>query len=417
MDDASHDVSQSNSQSGGTSGRSGSAQSVSDTLSRTAREASEKVSELYSSGKENVKRMSDEAKSQPKPHYRAAPTSSSRPSSTPGRSTSEHSSANTRSSIDVSSRQQSRTGQTTTTRGTSAQQPKPIRRAATNQSAPEPTRRYAHGGDASDLKNGSRLKQTDAQRVRQGTARHSEQTAQHYRRSTQTSSTSKFSAALGRIPKPALCAIAAVLVVLVVWGCWNLVSSRSDDEEETDYDVTAAVSFDHPISTSETAWAQGEVPYLYQIDERWADEAYAGGTVAQYGSGPASLAMVYICLTGNTDMGIVEMCELSTNNGYATDGGTSWTYMVYAASYLGLTPTELELSYSDVEAALEAGEPVILKMGHGTFANEEGYIVLTGIDDDGMVEIRDPSSAYNTVRRWSLKKLLKEADAGWSYTY
>ena len=279
-------------------------------------------------------------------------------------------------------------------------------------------RRYAHGGDASDLKNGSHLKQTDAQRDRQHDARLDGQTSRHVKQSAGSGRLSSFVAALGRIPRPALIAAVALVAVLVVWGCWSLASSGSKkEEEETDYDVTAAVAFNNPISTAETAWTQGTVPYLYQIDARWAGESYAGGTVAQYGSGPTSLAMVYICLTGSTDMGVLDMCELSTNNGYATDGGTSWTYMVYAASYLGLIPTELELSYSDVEAALEAGEPVILKMGSGTFATEEGYIVLTGIDEDGMVEIRDPASAYNTARQWSLKKLLNQADAGWAYTY
>lgn len=241
---------------------------------------------------------------------------------------------------------------------------------------------------------------------------------QQGRQHGQTGSSARLQDRLRADPRPLIAIVACVVVVLVVVGCWNLAkSSSSNEEEEVDYDVTATVSVKNPISTAQSAWTQGEMPYLYQTDVRWADESYAGGTVAQYGSGPTSLAMIYIYLTGSTDMGIVEMCELSTNNGYATDGGTSWTYMVYAAGYLGLTSTELELSYSDVQTALEAGEPVIMKMGHGTFATSESYIVLTGIDENGMVEVRDPSSVLNTARKWSLKKLLNQAEAAWAYTY
>ena len=471
MNDTSQDASRNNPTSDARTGRSNDAQAAKDALGHAASNVAEKASELYSSGKESVKRISDEAKAQPKPHYRTAPseprqdtgtrtggsaqrtstrrsgsettsgrtgTSGAQNASRPTTAEGAQTGAGTNRRSSPSHERQSSSQQASQRAGTrqqTAQSQPTHRRASTSQaSTARPSQRNATQNQPAH-RQGSRQQTSQEQRGRsseqhanQGRPERSQRSQRQNgghasvqqrgeQQGRQTASSARLQDRLRADPRPLIAIVACVIVVLVVVGCWNLAKSSSSNEEEVDYDVTATVSVKNPISTAQSAWTQGEMPYLYQTDVRWADESYAGGTVAQYGSGPTSLAMVYIYLTGSTDMGIVEMCELSTNNGYVTDGGTSWTYMVYAAGYLGLTSTELELSYSDVQTALEAGEPVIMKMGHGTFATSESYIVLTGIDENGMVEVRDPSSVLNTARKWSLKKLLNQAEAAWAYTY
>ena len=64
-------------------------------------------------------------------------------------------------------------------------------------------------------------------------------------------------------------------------------------------------------STPAHAWRKGEVPFLYQIDPQWSDEPYAGGNIHENGCGPTCLSMVYISLTGKTDLDPVAMARFS----------------------------------------------------------------------------------------------------------
>lgn len=73
-------------------------------------------------------------------------------------------------------------------------------------------------------------------------------------------------------------------------------------------------------STPAHAWRKGEVPFLYQIDPQWSDEPYAGGNIHENGCGPTCLSMVYISLTGKTDLDPVAMARFSEQNGFTVDG-------------------------------------------------------------------------------------------------
>ena len=58
----------------------------------------------------------------------------------------------------------------------------------------------------------------------------------------------------------------------------------------------------YAVSTPRSEWTQGTMPHLYQTDPAWANKSYAGGTVRANACGPTSLTMVYIYLTGRTDL-------------------------------------------------------------------------------------------------------------------
>ena len=49
-------------------------------------------------------------------------------------------------------------------------------------------------------------------------------------------------------------------------------------------------------------YSEGEIPLLIQWDKRWGYETYGDDLMALSGCGPACLSMVYVGLTGDTDM-------------------------------------------------------------------------------------------------------------------
>ena len=75
-------------------------------------------------------------------------------------------------------------------------------------------------------------------------------------------------------------------------------------------------------STPSHAWRKGEVPFLYQIDPQWSDEPYAGGNILGNGCGPTCLSMVYVSLTGKTDLDPAAMARFSEQSGFTVDDMT-----------------------------------------------------------------------------------------------
>lgn len=171
-----------------------------------------------------------------------------------------------------------------------------------------------------------------------------------------------------------------------------------------------------PQSTPESEWQAGQLPYLYQIDEQWADEPYAGGTIAKNGCGPTALAMVYVYFTGATNMGPVEMCAFAEREGYSQDGATLWSFMTEGAAQLGLHSEELPADPSRVISELRAGHPVICIMGPGDFTTTGHFIVLSGVDDEGNVTVHDANSAANSAKSWDVEDILAQCRCLWAFS-
>ena len=170
-------------------------------------------------------------------------------------------------------------------------------------------------------------------------------------------------------------------------------------------------------STPRDQWRKGEMPYLYQIDPAWSETDYAGGRFAKTGCGPTALSMVYICLTGNTDLDPAQMGQFSTQNGYATDGeGTMWSLMSDGAAQLGLTGTMVSLDPAVLQEELEAGRPVICVMNPGTFTDIGHFIVLERLGTDGKAVVHDPNSVGRSMRTWDLELICAEAAGAWSFS-
>ena len=123
-------------------------------------------------------------------------------------------------------------------------------------------------------------------------------------------------------------------------------------------DFALELPFRAPDSSGLDASVQltaGQIPYMSQYDSCWAYHAYGSSVVGVTGCGPTCLSMVYISLTGKTDLDPVAMARFSEQNGFTVDGMTAWALMTDGAAMLGLHSAELSASADAVRAELEAG--------------------------------------------------------------
>ena len=168
-------------------------------------------------------------------------------------------------------------------------------------------------------------------------------------------------------------------------------ADASSEAQAEDTNTAAAENTSGPNSTPKESWQKGTVPELFQTDAAWANESYAGGTMAKNACGPTCMAMVYIALTGDTSMGPVEMANFCEQNGYVENNATTWDFMTTGASQLGLTSTGLSADAETVTAELQAGHPIIVNVGPGSFTSVGHFIVLTGVDESGRKFEHEPS--------------------------
>lgn len=181
-----------------------------------------------------------------------------------------------------------------------------------------------------------------------------------------------------------------------------------------DYPTEGNVSHSMDISSEVT---KGEIPLFLQWDERWGYEQYGSDFLGITGCGPTCLSMVYSGLTGNTDRNPYRMAVFSEESGYYVDGeGTSWDLMTEGAEKLGLHAENLDISAENIRHALSSGHPVICSMYPGDFTTSGHFIVLTGIDGDGNVTVRDPNSRINSGKTWTIDRLLSQIHAMWEYS-
>ncbi|MBR1692270.1 MAG: C39 family peptidase [Lachnospiraceae bacterium] len=161
----------------------------------------------------------------------------------------------------------------------------------------------------------------------------------------------------------------------------------------------------------------GEIPLFIQWDERWGYEQYGDDFLAVTGCGPTSLSMVYIGLTGDTSLHPLAMARLAEKEGYYVNGsGSSWSMMTDLAKKLGLTVRNVVFDEGHILDELRDGNPIICIMGPGDFTTAGHFIVLTGIADNGEIEIHDPNSIRNSDRTWRLDVLMRQTRNLWGYS-
>lgn len=162
---------------------------------------------------------------------------------------------------------------------------------------------------------------------------------------------------------------------------------------------------------------EGEFPMFVQWDQRWGYRLYGNNYMANNGCGPTALSIVYSGLTGKSDVTPHDLAVYSVNNGlYVPTVGTRWDLMQYGGEFLGLKVDVLNMDWDKARAALEAGKPLICKVGPGDFTTGGHFIVLTAIDEDGMCTVRDPNSKLKSEELWDFDRVMSQTDFAWAYS-
>lgn len=203
----------------------------------------------------------------------------------------------------------------------------------------------------------------------------------------------------------------AAIIVAIAFAFLAAPFLRAEDQQ-----APPAGSGEPAESTPRAEWKQGSMPYLYQTDPAWSGTPYAGATVNESGCGPTCLSMVYVCLTGRTDLDPAGMAEFSEANGFVEGDLTSWNLMTEGASLLGLAAEELPADVDAVRAALSGGRPVVCSVGPGDFTTTGHFIVLAGVADNGTIVVRDPNSEERSARTWDCARILEQCRNLWAFS-
>ena len=158
------------------------------------------------------------------------------------------------------------------------------------------------------------------------------------------------------------------------------------------------------------------VPLLLQWDARWGYQPYGSSTVAVSGCAPVCLSMAASYLTGDASITPYRVAQYAANAGYYVPGqGTSWSLLTEGAAAFGVNCRQLALDEAQINAALDAGHPVICSMSPGDFTTEGHFIVLYGRTADGYL-VRDPNSIARSEKMWTYDRLSGQIAALWECT-
>lgn len=162
---------------------------------------------------------------------------------------------------------------------------------------------------------------------------------------------------------------------------------------------------------------QGTIPLFLQWDERWGYETYGSDFLAITGCGPTCLSMVWCGLTGETGWNPLEVARWAQEQGYYVEGaGSSWDLMSSGARELGLNVEEVVFDGEHILETLRGGHPIICVVGPGDFTTAGHFIVLSGVDEEGRVVVRDPNSRINSEKTWDVEELIPQIRNLWSYS-
>lgn len=186
-----------------------------------------------------------------------------------------------------------------------------------------------------------------------------------------------------------------------------------DERPATDFDKPSSGALDQ--STPRDEWAQGVMPKLYQTDSAWRNHPYANEDFGESGCGPTCLAMVYIYVTGDTQLSPTDFADRATRGDYVSSEGTSWSFMSEGAMSLGLAVRETALDEATIAESLSAGHPIICTMGPGDFTSIGHFIVIAGMDESGNLIVHDPNSKERTERTWDASTILEQYRNAWIY--
>lgn len=175
------------------------------------------------------------------------------------------------------------------------------------------------------------------------------------------------------------------------------------------------VGVETPVDISEDLEKPG-IPLFLQWDKRWGYQTYADNILAINGCGPTCMAMIAAGLTGNTILNPKYVADMAYKNGYYSgESGTAWGLMREGSQMLGLNYTEVGGDAISIKNQLKLGRVMIASMGPGDFTKVGHYIVITGLNDDGTLNVNDPNSKERSAKTWDPEVIASQVKNIWAY--
>lgn len=151
---------------------------------------------------------------------------------------------------------------------------------------------------------------------------------------------------------------------------------------------------------------RGEVPCLYNWDERWGAVTYGNGPLAVTGSGPTTLAMAYMGLTGKSDFSPTEIAQQAGKSNYADgDSGSKGELFSKLATSMGLSTSESTPSSDTLLLSLGENTVFAVELKEDTLTDEAHWALVVNINEDGSVTVFDPTSTMVSSRPWDMSTI------------
>jgi len=163
------------------------------------------------------------------------------------------------------------------------------------------------------------------------------------------------------------------------------------------------------VAVERRSYGQLEVPLLQQKDYTEAVCTIGGEkkSVATSGCGAVCIAMAATALVGSQETPST-LFQWAYDNGLYFGDGLGHEAMSQLAARSGLRGERLDNRAELVLSALRAGRPVVAHMGPGTFTNNGHYILLCGIDGEGLIRVNDPYSPERSRVTYPIELILSE---------
>lgn len=170
--------------------------------------------------------------------------------------------------------------------------------------------------------------------------------------------------------------------------------------------VAAYPSANKSSSAFDSSVTKGTAPELYDWDSRWGNVNYADSALAVTGSGPTTLSMAYMGLTGSNDKTPADIAALVTQAQLASgESHMDASFVENHAADLGLVCKAYSPSADDLTSVLDAGTYIAIEAKAATLTDAAHWVLLVTQNEDGSVVVYDPTSTAVTAHPWDAATL------------
>lgn len=183
--------------------------------------------------------------------------------------------------------------------------------------------------------------------------------------------------------------------------------------------VAGSLEADGSTTPYDGTVTQGEFVKLFTFDPRWGYAPYADGTIGSTGSGPVTLAMASMALSGKTTYDPVTIANAVTAANLASGTtGMDDSFLSGHAADAGLVATSVEASSDGIYGSIAEGLPVAIKLksDSGVGSSNAHWALITQLNSDNSITLYDPTSAIASSHSWSLGAVSSRTDTAYALT-